>query len=107
MPLSESEQAELKRLSPRIVEAKLQKAGASPYAVVPGLGNGLMLRGDVEDWLAQQYRRSSRLKKLGALFTFAVTVATILGMIFEDRFGIIHSIGNVIWSWWEAWTATR
>jgi hypothetical protein len=97
MPLSESERAELDRLTPRIVEAKLQKAGASPYAVVPGLGNGLMLRGDVEDWLAQQYSKSASLKKLLGLPAALVAVLTILGSIFEDRFEIIRSIKKVIW----------
>jgi hypothetical protein len=31
---------------------RLRYAGAGPGSIVPGLGDGRMLRGDVEDWLA-------------------------------------------------------
>jgi hypothetical protein len=36
------------------VRQKLRYAGAAQGAIVPGLGDGKMLRGDVEDWLAEQ-----------------------------------------------------
>jgi len=43
---------ELERLG--IVRQKLRYAGAGQGSIVPGLGDGKMLRGDVEDWLAEK-----------------------------------------------------
>jgi len=75
MSLSESDLAELRQLHPKIIEAKLQKAGANPGAVVPGLGNGMMLRGDVEAWLAQQYKRRSDMAETAGRFLWPVAAA--------------------------------
>jgi hypothetical protein len=43
---------ELERLGIDNVRQRLRYAGAGPGSIVPGLGDGRMLRGDVEDWLA-------------------------------------------------------
>jgi hypothetical protein len=60
MPLSDADSEELERLAPDKIRSKLASAGAGRNAVVQGLGNGMMLRGDVEDWLAERDRESAK-----------------------------------------------
>jgi hypothetical protein len=60
MPLSDADSEELERLAPDKIRSKLASAGAGRDAIVPGLGNGMMLRGDVEDWLAERDRESAK-----------------------------------------------
>ena len=59
MPLSDADSEELERLAPDKIRSKLASAGAGRGATVPGLGDGMMLRGDVEDWLAERDRESA------------------------------------------------
>ena len=54
MPLTFDQARELERLGMDNVRERLRYAGASPGSVVPALGDGKMLRGDVEDWLAER-----------------------------------------------------
>ena len=54
MPLTPEQRAELERLTVSYVRQQLPYAGAGPGAVVPGLGNGTMLRGDVAEWVAEK-----------------------------------------------------
>ena len=54
MPLKFDQACELERLGMDNVRERLRYAGASPGSIVPGLGDGNMLRGDVENWLAER-----------------------------------------------------
>jgi hypothetical protein len=56
MALTPDQIRELERLTADIVRHRLPHAGPSPRSAVPGLGDGKMTRGDVEDWLARQDR---------------------------------------------------
>jgi len=49
MSLSDADREELERAGPENVRSKLAYAGTGRGATVPGLGKGMMLRGDVED----------------------------------------------------------
>jgi hypothetical protein len=49
--LTNEHRAELERRGPRNVRLRLRYAGPGSGSVVPGLGDGRMLRSDVEDWL--------------------------------------------------------
>jgi hypothetical protein len=60
MPLSDADSEELQRLAPDKIRSKLASAGAGRGTTVPGLGDGMMLRGDVEDWLAERDRESAK-----------------------------------------------
>jgi|SRR5262249_50846960 len=60
MPLTPEQRAELERLTVSYVRQQLPYAGAGPGAVVPGLGNGTMLRGDVAEWVAEKDRELQR-----------------------------------------------
>jgi hypothetical protein len=60
MPLSDADSEELERLAPDKIRSKLASAGVGRGATVPGLGDGMMLRGDVEDWLAERDRESAK-----------------------------------------------
>jgi hypothetical protein len=78
MPLSDADFEELERLTPDYVRSKLTFAGAGLGATVPGLGNGMMLRGDVEDWLAERDRESAK-RQADTLF-FYTTAAWMAGL---------------------------
>ena len=58
---SPTDRAELDRLGAENVRLKLAYSGATPLSVVPGLGSE-MLRGEVEDWLAEKYREANKLQ---------------------------------------------
>src|SRR5262249_30052504 len=60
MALSEEQRRELDRLTIENVRLKLACSTAERGAVVPGLGDGTLLRGDVEDWLAEMARLEAR-----------------------------------------------
>jgi hypothetical protein len=52
--LTSNQIRELERLDVDNVRERLRYAGAGGVSVVPGLGDGKMLRDDVEVWLAEQ-----------------------------------------------------
>jgi len=52
--LTSDQVRELERLGVDNVRERLRYAGAGAGSIVPGLGDGKMLRGDVEVWLAEQ-----------------------------------------------------
>ena len=54
MALTSDQVRELERLGVDNVRERLRYAGAGAGSIVPGLGDGKMLRGDVEVWLAEQ-----------------------------------------------------
>ena len=54
MALSFDQVRELERLGVDNVRERLRYAGAGSGSVVPGLGDGKMLRSDVEVWLAEK-----------------------------------------------------
>lgn len=54
MPLSPEQRAACERAGIEEVRAKMAYAGPGPGAVVPGLGDGLILRQDAADWISEQ-----------------------------------------------------
>ena len=90
MPLSFNEARELEQIGVENVRKRLHVAGASNGVFVPGLGDGKMLRADVEDWLKERDRvakeRKVRPITLAAWIAVAVVVvgvviATVLGIV--------------------------
>ena len=89
MPLSDADSEELERLAPDKIRSKLASAGVGRGATVPGLGDGMMLRGDVEDWLAERDRESAKreadtlfFNKAAAWMTgLALLLATIIALL--------------------------
>jgi hypothetical protein len=54
MPLSPEQRTACERAGVEEVRAKMAYAGPGPGAVVPGLGDGLILRQDAADWIKEQ-----------------------------------------------------
>src|SRR5215467_2175081 len=98
MALSEEQRRELDRLTIENVRPKLVYSAAEREAVVPGLGDGMILRGDVEDWLAEMARldakeraatlRWARIAGWAGIMLVALTVlTTILGTLLDWALG--------------------
>jgi hypothetical protein len=60
MALRPDQDAELRRLNVEGIRQQLTYAGPGRNAVVPGLGDGMMLRGDVEEHVAKRERKATR-----------------------------------------------
>jgi hypothetical protein len=60
MALSEEQRRDLERLTVENVRLKLGYSDAERGAVVTGLGDGMILRGDAEDWLAEMARLEAK-----------------------------------------------
>jgi hypothetical protein len=60
MPLTFEQRKECQRLGPDNVRRQLAYAGPGAGSIVPGLGDGMMLRGDVQEWLAEIERKNTR-----------------------------------------------
>ena len=60
MALRPDQDAELRRLNVEGIQQQLTYAGPGRNAVVPGLGDGMMLRGDVEEHVAKRERKATR-----------------------------------------------
>ena len=98
MALSEEQRRELDRLTIENVRLRLANSAAEREAVVPGLGDGMILRGDVEDWLAEMARldakeraatlRWARIAGWAGIILVALTVLTlILGTVLDWALG--------------------
>jgi hypothetical protein len=82
MPLTFDQQRECERQGPDNVRRQLAYAGANPGSVVPGLGDGMMTRGDVQEWLAEIERKSAEEQKEATANTlFWAKVAAWAGII--------------------------
>jgi hypothetical protein len=82
MPLTFDQQRECERQGPDNVRRQLAYAGANPGSVVPGLGDGMMTRGDVQEWLAEIERKSAEEQKEATASTlFCAKVAAWAGII--------------------------
>jgi hypothetical protein len=82
MPLTFDQQRECERQGPDNVRRQLAYAGANPGSVVPGLGDGMMTRGDVQEWLAEIERKSAEEQKEATASTlFWAKVAAWAGII--------------------------
>jgi len=62
MPLTPEQRAELERLTVSYVRQQLPYAGPGRGSVVPGLGNGMMLRADVAGWVAEKDEEQAQLQ---------------------------------------------
>jgi hypothetical protein len=60
MALRPDQDAHLRRLNVEGIRQQLTYAGPGRNAVVPGLGDGMMLRGDVEEHVAKRERKATR-----------------------------------------------
>jgi hypothetical protein len=60
MALRPDQDAELRRFTVEGIRQQLTYAGPGRNAVVPGLGDGMMLRGDVEEHVAKRERKATR-----------------------------------------------
>jgi hypothetical protein len=82
MTLKAEHRAELERLGIENVRQRLNYAGAGSGSIVPGVGDGRVLRSDVENWLAQEEvsraRRSMELQESTLWWAKAATGATII-----------------------------
>ena len=74
MPLSDKHLAELERFGPENVRVRLGTQTSGDNATVAGLGDGMMVRRDVEEWLYVHDKKSATLQldilwwaKVGAL----------------------------------------
>ena len=61
MALTPTQREELDRLGPEVVRQKFNDAGVSVGSGI-GLKCGTAGRLDVEDWLAEQYRKATKLQ---------------------------------------------
>src|SRR5215813_728715 len=105
MALSEEQRRELDRLTIENVRLKLAYSAAEREAVVPGLGDGMILRGDVEDWLAEMARldakeraatlRWARIAGWAGIMLVALTVlTTILGTLLDWALGRLPALAE-------------
>jgi hypothetical protein len=89
MPLSAQQRAELESLGPATIRAKLNQPGtgrgASLFGFKTGVEGGQLVRGDVEDWLAEKYIEEAatqnsilRWAKIAAWAGIASVIATVL-----------------------------
>jgi len=103
MALSEEQRRELDRLTIENVRLKLAYSPAERGAAVPGLGDGMLLRGDVEDWLAEMARleakeraatlRWARIAGWAGIVLVALTVLTmVLGAVLDWAAGRLLSL---------------
>jgi hypothetical protein len=90
MPLSDKQLAELERFGPENVRVRLATQTTGSNSTVAGLGDGMMVRRDVEDWLYEHDKKSATLQldilwwaKVGAL-------AGILGILTAVIIAVLH-----------------
>jgi hypothetical protein len=82
MPLTFEQRKECEHLGPDNVRRQLAYAGAGAGSIVPGLGDGMMLRGDVQEWLAEIERKNTEEQKQATANTlFWAKVAAWAGII--------------------------
>ena len=94
MPLSDADFEELELLRPDYVRSKLTLAGAGLGATVPGLGNGMMLRGDVEDWLAERDRESDKREADTLFFNKAAAWMAGLALVVATVFALLNRLAG-------------
>jgi hypothetical protein len=103
MALLEEQRRELDRLTIENVRLKLAYSPVERGAVVPGLGDGMLLRGDVEDWLAEMARleakeraltlRWARIAGWAGIVLVALTVLTVVvGTVLDWAAGRLLSV---------------
>src|SRR6266480_2474056 len=96
MALSEDEKNLLNQRGMEVVRLQMHYAGAGRGSVVPGLGNGMISRGDVEDWLTEQERKATSLQartlwwaKAAFWGTVSVGVTGIIATVVIALFGAL------------------
>jgi hypothetical protein len=92
MTLNADQRKKLDLMRVSAVRLKLQYAGPGEGSVVPGLLDGMVLRGDVEGWLAEQDDRADQLQ---ANTLWWAKAATVVGVIF-GLLGIVVAIAIAV-----------
>src|SRR5262249_27279333 len=105
MSLSDADREELERVGPENVRSKLAYAGTGRGATVPGLGKGMMLRGDVEDWLAERVRESAKLEADTLFFTNAAFWIGGLGLLVAIIISLLDRFAGERRRVWPRWAA--
>jgi|RhiMetdeSRZDD1v2_1073273.scaffolds.fasta_scaffold1825482_1 hypothetical protein len=94
MSLLDADGQELERLGPENVRSKLAHAGADWGAIVPGLGTGTILCGDVEDWLAELGRESAKREADVLFFNKAAAWMAGLALLFATIFTLLDKLAG-------------
>jgi hypothetical protein len=82
MALSPEDRERLEALSPEIVRQRLSYAGAGDGSIVPGLGRPKdLLRGDVEEWLAEKDKEAAKLQQKTLAWARAAAWISIVGIV--------------------------
>ena len=63
MALTPAQLAAVEVLNVEDLRRRLAYAGPGRGSVVPGLGDGMILRGDVEDWLAEHGKKAGKAQR--------------------------------------------
>jgi hypothetical protein len=103
MALSEEQRRELERLTIENVRLRLGYSAAERGDVVPGLGDGMMVRGDVEDWLADMARLEA--KERAATLRWA-RIAGWAGIVLVTLTVLAMILGTVL-DWALGWALGR
>ena len=98
--------AELEALGPYIVRLRLQVAtGRDRNAQMTGFRNGLMTRGDVEEWLSQKDREDAEREQATLKRARIVDWAGVVGVIAAIAVGFLaiwlRNGGTVLGQWWR------
>jgi hypothetical protein len=90
MPLSATDRAELDRLGVENVRQRVAYCGPGTGATIPGLGTGVgMMRGDVEEWLADKERKGAKLQHDILWWAKAAALIGIIGIVVAIAIAIL------------------
>jgi hypothetical protein len=85
MPLSPEQRAACERAGVEEVRAKMAYAGPGDGAVVPGLGDGLIIRKDVACWIKARLLHSNQACGASASISEQLSAAPTNGGAHDDR----------------------
>jgi hypothetical protein len=101
MPLTNEQRAELETYGPELVRQKLIGVGAGRGADVPGFKNGYLLRGDIQDWLAEKSAQDAGERKQTLRWAMTAGRMSIAAVIIA-AFGVGVSIAAIVVTIWLA-----
>jgi hypothetical protein len=94
MGLSANQIAELDRLGPENVSLKLSYAGVGSGALVRGFSCEDMTRSDVEDWLANQGRKSAKQQADTLWWAKAATIVAVVSLIVTLIIAVVSAVAK-------------